>query len=298
MTLNPVTVTDPLKGLSAISCPHTSLAPTVSETCTATYTTTQADVDRGSIKNTGTVSGTSPSGTKVSATSTAIVPAVQTPKIAIVKSASISSFSAPGTKVTYSYKVTNTGNVTLALVDVDDPMFWLSKVSCPTTTLTPGVSETCTATYTTTQADVNRGSIKNTGTVFAMSPSWRWVTASSSVIVPAVQTPKVAIVKSASIKSFSSPGTKVTYSYKVTNTGNVTLTSVTVTDPMSGLSKVSCPTSTLAPTVSETCTATYTTTQADVKRGSITNTGTATGTSPSGTKMSATSTVIIPVKKS
>ena len=44
----------------------------------------------------------------------------------------------------------------------------------------------------------------------------------------------------------------------------MTLTSVTVTDPMSGLSKISCPAPTLAPGATETCTATYTTTQADV----------------------------------
>ena len=44
------------------------------------------------------------------------------------------------------------------------------------------------------------------------------------------------------------PGTVITYSYLVTNTGNVTLTRSTVTDPMSGLSAISCPaSSTLAP---------------------------------------------------
>ena len=79
-------------------------------------------------------------------------------------------------------------------------------------------------------------------------------------------------------------GTPVTYSYKVTNTGNVTLNPVTVTDPMAGLSAISCPSTTLAPRASETCTATYTTTQADVDAGSITNTGTATGTPPTRTR--------------
>ena len=80
----------------------------------------------------------------------------------------------------------------------------------------------------------------------------------------------------------SAAGTLVTYDYVVTNTGNVTLTAVTVTDPMPGLSSVTCPLGTLAPGASETCTATYTTTQADVDRGSITNTGTASGTPPTG----------------
>ena len=39
----------------------------------------------------------------------------------------------------------------------------------------------------------------------------------------------------------------ITYSYLVTNTGNVTLNPVTVTDPMTGLSAINCPTSTLTP---------------------------------------------------
>ena len=90
------------------------------------------------------------------------------------------------------------------------------------------------------------------------------------------------MVKSADVTSFSAPDTPITYSYLVTNTGNVTLTSIGVTDPMPGLSAVSCPDPTLAPAAAETCTATYTTTQADVDAGGITNTGTATGTPPAG----------------
>ena len=87
--------------------------------------------------------------------------------------------------------------------------------------------------------------------------------------IPATQRAKIALVKSSDIPSFgniAAPGVVITYSYLVTNTGNVTLHSVGVTDPMPGLSTISCPSSTLAPNASETCTATYTTTQADVDR--------------------------------
>ena len=294
VTLDPVTVTDPMVGLSPISCPATSLAPWVSETCTATYTTTQADVDRGSLENTGTATGTPPSGPPVTAQSSVCIPACQYPSIALKKTASIKSYSAPGTLVTYSYKVTNTGNVTLDPVTVTDPMVGLSPISCPATSLAPWVSETCTATYTTTQADVDRGSLENTGTATGTPPSGPPVTAQSSVCIPACRYPSIALKKTASIKSYSAPGTLVTYSYKVTNTGNVTLDPVTVTDPMAGLSPISCPATSLAPWVSETCTATYTTTQADVDRGSLENTGTATGTPPSGPPVTAQSSVCIP----
>ncbi len=84
-------------------------------------------------------------------------------------------------------------------------------------------------------------------------------------------------MKTASLASFDAPGETINYSYLVKNTGNVTLTSMSVSDPMPGLSAIECPSANLAPGVEETCTATYTTTQTDVDRGSITNTGTATG---------------------
>jgi uncharacterized repeat protein (TIGR01451 family) len=291
-----VTVTDPMVGLSAISCPDTSLAPAASETCTATYTTTQADVNRGSISNTGTATGTPPEGPNVTAHSSVTIPGQQSPAITIKKTASVTSYSAPGTLITYSYLVTNTGNVTLNPVTVTDPMVGLSAISCPDTSLAPAASETCTATYTTTQADVNNGSISNTGTATGTPPSGPNVTAQSSVTIPAVQHPAVTIIKTASVTSYSAAGQTITYYYKVTNTGNVTLTKVTVTDPMPGLSALSCPDTTLAPGASETCTATYTTTAANLTGNGLSNTGTVVGTPPKGPPVTASASLTIPYK--
>ena len=74
-------------------------------TCTATYTTTAADVTNKAIINTGTVVATPPSGPDSSATSTVSIPLAA---ISIVKSASRSSFTEAGTVVTYTYLVTKT----------------------------------------------------------------------------------------------------------------------------------------------------------------------------------------------
>jgi uncharacterized repeat protein (TIGR01451 family) len=294
VTLDPVTVTDPMPGLSAIDCPHTSLAPGASQTCTATYTTTQADVDRGSITNTGTVDATAPDGTVESESSSDTVPALPNPAVTILKTSSPSSFDAAGAVITYSYEVMNSGNVTLDPVTVTDPMPGLSAIDCPHASLAPGASQTCTATYTTTQADVDRGSITNTGTVDATAPDGTITTEESTDTVPAVSRPAVTIFKSASPSTFTAAGTEIIYSYEVKNTGNVTLDPVTVTDPMPGLSPIDCPHTSLAPGVSQTCTATYTTTQADVDRGSITNTGTVDATAPDGTITTEESTDTVP----
>jgi uncharacterized repeat protein (TIGR01451 family) len=292
--LSGVNVSDPMVGLSSVSCPSGTLTSGASENCTATYTTTQADVDAGSISNTGTATGTPPTGPNVTATSSVKIPAVQTLSIALVKTASVANYAAPAATVTYSYKVTNNGNVDLNPVTVTDPMTGLSAVSCPGTSLAPGASESCTATYTTTQADVDAGSISNTGTATGTAPTGSNVVATSSLTIPASDTPSISVVKSANIASFSAAGTLVTYTYKVTNTGNVDFNLVSVTDPMGGLSAMTCSATALAPTASLVCTATYTTTAADVTMGSISNTATATGKPQVGASATATSTLTIP----
>ena len=318
VTLNPVTVTDPMPGLSAITCPDRSLTPAQSETCSATYATTQADVDAGSLTNTATATGTPPTGSNVTASSILTLLANQNQAISITKTASVSSYSAAGTTITYTYKVTNIATMPLVSVTVTDPMPGLSTITClgmdtpssnSATMLFPKQSETCSATYITTQADVDAGSLTNTATATGIAPiiipavathtfapefsmlQGTLVTASSTVTIPVEQHPAISITKTASVSSYSAPGTTITYSYAVANTGNVTLNPVTVTDPMPGLSTITCPDRSLTPAQSETCSATYITTQADVDAGSLTNIATATGTPPTGSNVTASSTV-------
>ena len=69
----------------------------------------------------------------------------------------------------------------------------------------------------------------------------------------------------------------IAYSYVVTNSGNVTVTSLAVTDDKA---TVTCPVTELAPAATTTCTASYTITLADLNAGSVTNIATASGTGP------------------
>lgn len=88
VTLQNVTVVDPLSGLSALFCLPTqgsSLAPNAIMNCTATYTVTQADFDRGEITNLATATGTAPDGSNVLDTSSNLVQtAPALPAIALV----------------------------------------------------------------------------------------------------------------------------------------------------------------------------------------------------------------------
>ena len=316
VTLDNVTITDPLPGLSALSCSPvagSSLAPTESMTCTATYVVTQSDVDAGGVLNTATVNATDPGGNPVDDTDDEAVPTPQDPAISIVKSLQ-SNADEDGSgdvslndTLTYSFVATNDGNVTLDNVTITDPLPGLSALSCSPvsgSSLAPGASMTCTATYSVTQADVDAGQILNTATVDATDPGGNPIDDTDDETVPITQTPSIVLVKSLQSNADEdgsgdvSLNDTLTYEFVATNDGTVTLDNVTITDPLPGLSALTCSPgsgSSLAPTESMTCTATYVVTQADVDAGQILNTATVDATDPGGNPIDDTDDETVPI---
>ena len=282
------------------NCPSSTLAPGASETCTATYLVTQADVDNGSIDDTATASGTPPTGGAItSSPSSASVGVLQQVSLSILKTASPSTVSAVGQTITYSFLVANPGNVTITNLAVTDTQTapagaLASGPTCPTTTLLPGKSVTCTATYLVTQADLDKGTVKDSAIASGTLPDGTPITTpKSSATVTATQTAAINIVKTALPTTVTAAGQTVTYSFLVTNAGNVTLTGVGVNDtqiaPAGTLaSGPTCPPGPLAPGGSKTCTATYNVTVADMDNGSINDTATASGTPPTGPAVTST----------
>jgi uncharacterized repeat protein (TIGR01451 family)/LPXTG-motif cell wall-anchored protein len=76
-TLNNIVVNDPLPGLSAVSCPKTTLVSGEEMTCTATYHATKADAERGEVLNSATAEGASPNGDQVSRAGDVEIPVVE-----------------------------------------------------------------------------------------------------------------------------------------------------------------------------------------------------------------------------
>ena len=294
--------------LGAVSCPVTSLAPGANTACTASYTVEQGDVDAGSIENTATAAGTAPGGPVSSDPSSTVAPSANAPEVSLVKSADTAGPAALGASIVYSFLVTNTGNVTLQSVVVDDSLLADAGigVTCPVTTLAPGASTTCVADdgYIVTEADVLAGDVVNTATATATGPGAAQVpSAPSTVTVPtAVPAPGISLVKSAELDDADDNGAigrgeTILFSFSVTNTGNVTLTDVGVDDPLlAGLGiGVSCDSATVAPGASILCVADepYTVTQDDVDAGEVVNVATAMGTPPTGAPVgSAPSTTV------
>lgn len=209
------------------------------------------------------------------------------PGVQIALSADPASVSQAGDVIDYTYTVSNTGTVTLTGIAVTDDL--LGNIPLGTTTLAPDTSTTGMATYTVTQADIDLGAdIVNTATVTCE----QGVTHSASTTISIVQDVAVQIALSADPTSVSQAGDVVTYTYTVSNTGQVTLTGITVTDDMLG--GIALSSTTLAPTASTSATATYTVTQSDIDNGTdIVNT--ATVTCDQGVTHTASTTVTIDV---
>ena len=315
-----VAVSDPAAG--SVTCPTPAtpgLAPGASETCIAdhVYTVTQSDVDAGAVADTATATGTDNQGNKSAASnpSTATVLAVTgNASVSISKSATVSPTDDQnavnvGDTIQYSYKVTNTGNITLTSVAVNDPS--AGNVTCPVPAgagLAPGAFETCTADnpYAVVQSDVDAGGVTDsaTGTGVDTQGAQSEPSSASTVTVPAVAAaPSVSLTKTATVDPATDQnavqvGDRISYSYTVTNTGNVTLTSVAVSDPSAG--NVTCPTPPapgLAPGRPLTCKADdpHPVTQIDIDNGGVTDTATATGTDAQGAQSPASTPATIKV---
>jgi LPXTG-site transpeptidase (sortase) family protein len=92
---------------------------------------------------------------------------LQSPALTLVKTATPTTYSAVGDVISYSFFVTNSGNITLSgsFTVTDDKA---TDEACPVTpSLAPGASITCTASYTITPADLNAGFVTNTASAHA-----------------------------------------------------------------------------------------------------------------------------------
>jgi uncharacterized repeat protein (TIGR01451 family) len=142
-------------------------------------------------------------------------------------------------------------------------------------TLLPGEDDTFTYDYTITQADVDAGQVINTATATGTFNGVDYTDTDSETIT-AVLGPSISLSKTALPLTYNAAGDVITYTFVVTNTGNTTLTGVTVDDPLFGLSFG--PIAELAPGASQTFTYDYTITQAGCGCRTGNNTATATGT--------------------
>jgi uncharacterized repeat protein (TIGR01451 family) len=302
VTLSGVDLDDALVGKDNAQCGATSLIPGASTDCTADYTITQADIDKGSVANTADACGDTPAGGEVCDDDGTSTPLGGTPLILLVKSGVLQSAGTPkpGDKITYTFEITNTGNVTLSGVDLDDALVGFSNATCTKTTLAPGEKTTCTADYTLTQADIDKGSVTNVADACGDAPAAHGGTEvcdEDSVTVPIPQVKTIDLKKTAVLNAPAAPkaGDTITYTFEITNTGNVTLIGADLDDALVGKLNADCGATTLAPGAKTSCTADYVITQDDIDAGKVTNTATACADPPQGPEVCDPDTTTTPL---
>jgi len=96
------------------------------------------------------------------------------PELALVKSTDAQKATTVGQKITYSFLVTNTGNIELSNIAIDEGSFSgkgeLPDPTCPTTELEPGEPTTCTSVYTVVAGDLTGADLTNTATAVGQTP--------------------------------------------------------------------------------------------------------------------------------
>jgi uncharacterized repeat protein (TIGR01451 family) len=133
-------------------------------------------VNAGTLDNTAVADGTPPSGPAVdSRPSTAEDTSPARPALHLVKKASPAVVKAAGTLVTYTFTVTNAGNVTLHGIAIRDAAFSgagrLSTITGGAATLAPRAWTTFRARYRVTMADLKAGRVANTALAIGKAPA-------------------------------------------------------------------------------------------------------------------------------
>ena len=324
VTLTDVTITDPMfpAGITIAddAWPNRvgTLEPTESVTGTAVLTLTQELIDAGWVENTARTTGTPPETYNPEDPENPIQPPnpedtdrVVTdldpnPSIRVEKSGALAGQAVAEELVEYTFTITNTGNVTLADVVLEDPLISGDPIAIDAEAwpdpeapgvLRPQESVTATATYALTLQDLDSGSLVNIAYVEGTPPPSTdpedpqappvpnpKVDDSDPHTLPLPQSPALQLQKSSELQGDAVAGSTVEYGFTVTNIGNVTLTDVRIDDPLPGLGELRYEwpgdAGVLAPGESATAEADYTVTQADVDAGQVANTAVAEGTPP------------------
>ena len=271
--LNNMNASDPQLTPNSNNCG--TVAPMGTCVLVGTYVVTNADVLAGNFSNTGTGDSdeTAPVDDVVN------TPVEGSPAITVAKALTnnadedMSGTITENDTLTFTITATNTGNVPLNNMTTSDPMITPNTINCGA--VAPMGTCVLVGTYVVTAGDITNGSISNTGT----GDSDETPPESDTLVTPVVGNPELTVSKTLTnnadedMSGSISLNDTLTYTVVATNTGNIELTNVIVSDSLITPNSNTCPT--LAPSATCTLVGTYVVQQADVNAGQITNTGTA-----------------------
>ncbi len=308
--LSGISVEAPLPGIPVSGGPINLAAGTSNDTAfSATYTLTQADVDAGILENQAIVTGNvTATGHEIqdlsddpnNATDEDLEDDGDPDDITILRLAANGEHTLEkqavlidangngqpdlGETLEYTFTVVNTGNVTLSDIEVTDEK--VNVTGSPISSLGPGETDSnVKGTYELTQADIDAGEVENSAESTGSDPRGDPVHATSSppggspgdkTVTPLDQNSHMDLVKKAEHQDADNDGVidvgeTILYTFAVKNTGNVTLTDVTVEDEKVDVEGG--PLASLEPDAEDTTTfkGSYIVTQEDADAGTIEN---------------------------
>ena len=237
-----------------------------------------------------------------------VLPLPANPQIRLVKRAAVQDQNADGCTdegetITYSLSLINAGNVSLNQVAVSDALLGglLNSFTGDLNTnqlLDPGEEWLYTETYSIKLTDIELGFIENEAFAEAAAPDGTLVsdrsgsTAANDEILRtelcqnnSISLEKSAVFNDENRDGFAQEGETISYTFNLTNTGNVSIADILITDAL--LDGGACALQSLKPgEVSVPCTILYPITAEDLLRGAVTNQALATGYSLSGFEIS------------
>jgi len=207
-----------------------------------------------------------------------------------------------GDTIAYSFVVTNDGSSILTNVIITDPSVTVTGGPIPTFDINAIDSTTFSAVHAITQEDINTGYVYNLATAAGTPPMGADVEDDSSdptpcttcpinpecpecTITPLTQDPSINITKDGTYVDtnqdrITNVGDVVSYNFVITNTGNVTLTNVTVTDNNAVITGGPIVSLAVGATDSATFSGSHAITQEDIDAGYVYNLATVTAKDP------------------
>ena len=297
VTLAEVTINDPQVSFVCQESESAEGAFTPGDrfTCTGIYTLTQRDIDAGLVKTVTTANGHDPVEQPVTGDGVATVELTAQPGLVghlarTFNDGDGDQVAEAGKTIGYTLTITNSGNVTLQRVTVQDPQV---RYNCQNFKgiLGPGQTTLCQADYRLNQTEIDAGSVETMVTVSGNDPqnepiAWSTPDAVMLAFRPGLEVQQAGVFNDEDSDGLAEPDETITYRLTVANRGNVTLRRVTVSDPLivldcAGFDGI------LAPKAQTICTASYAITQPDIDAAQVETSARAGGVDPLGNQVTA-----------
>lgn len=248
--------------VTGITCtnPPGTLVSLGSFQCTGTYVITQDDLNNGTVTNTATATA---GGTPSVNTATSTISTIAQPKLTLSIQTTPEASSKAGALITYTYTITNSGNVSLnSPYTITDNL--ISNITCPgaPNSIDPGEAAVCVGTRQLTAGDIANESVTNQATATAVYDS---ANVTSNLTTATVITSTLFVTIEPQTPSVTTAGQQIEYKYFILNTTDDVATGLNINS--SKTTPITCSSTSIQPNDRVTCTGIYTVSLAEMNTG-------------------------------